>query len=901
MIKSVVQPGFGVVIALLMTVQALSAQVLSDSTIVNTQVDDVVAETFDPMDDAQSPELISQPQAPADNTDSVKFSASDSLTFRVKGIREANLYGNARVEHASGQLKSGIVYLNLSDSYMSASALVPGDSLSEPILERGTDVIRSERIQYNYRTEKGKFNVARVSIDRGNITGNEVKKTAPHVIFIRDGIYSTCELDHPHYYIKASRMKIVDEDEVFFTRARLYILDIPYPIIFPFGYIPSRLERNRSGLLEPSYSFQEQNRRGLGLQSLGWFQYFNDYITSSLQGDVFTSGTFYLSSRTQYNYQNIYRGSIGFNYSLDRGLEETDPDFTRSTQRMFTLQHNQTISPFASFSADISLRTSQFFNRNSYNIDDRANTSTTSRIGYNYRHPEGDYTIGASLSQSQNFRDNSVSLQGPSANFSIRRRTPFQPTVRRANPRWYESISYGYNNRFNSRLNFNPLQTADPAITWIDALLSPGKYREATGRIGHVEYGLTHQADASAQLIPSDYANLTASIRLNEYWYPETTNKYFNPETNRVENEIEKGFATARDFSASLSLGTTIYGLSDQKIGSLEGFRHTMRPSISYNYRPDFSSDFWGYYRDVQSDTLGNTQRYSRFERGLFGGPAAGEQQALSFGIDNVFETKQVKRDSTGEKSEQIIRLIDNLRANVGYNFAATQFKLSDLNTSATTSFVRGVSLNASANFSFYDTDSLGRVIPKYLWDNGNGFLRMTRFSVRASTQFRSGQRGLVAPPHQAYYPRYYDPFDQTQFRAYDYLFNSEPLQRLDVPWSFSLSFDYTWSYVNSTTTNKTAIINAQNLQFRITPEWQASTSIGYDFIRKDLTPSRFTVTRNLHCWDLSFDWNPFGDFQYYMFRLTVRDSQIQGLFQKLPGLNNLERSSSPINRGGYY
>jgi hypothetical protein len=121
------------------------------------------------------------------------------------------------------------------------------------------------------------------------------------------------------------------------------------------------------------------------------------------------------------------------------------------------------------------------------------------------------------------------------------------------------------------------------------------------------------------------------------------------------------------------------------------------------------------------------------------------------------------------------------------------------------------------------------------------------------------------------------------------------------VPWSFSLSFDYTWQYVNATTTNKTAIIKAQNVQFKITPEWQASTSIGYDFIRKELTPSRFTITRNLHCWDLSFDWNPFGDFQYYMFRLTVRDSQIQGLFQKLPGLNNLERSSSPINRGGYY
>lgn len=827
----------------------------------------------------------------------VRFAAADSLVFNIKGVRSGTLFGNARVEHSSGQLVSGQITLNLSEHLMSASALVPGDTLSEPVLRRGTDEVRSQRIMYNYKTEKGKFDVARVNIDKGSVTGTEVKKTAPHVIFIRDGIYSTCDLDHPHYYLRASRMKVVDEDEVFFTRARLYILDIPYPLIFPFGYIPSRLQRNRSGLLEPTYSFQEQNRRGLGLQNLGWFQYFNDHLTSSLQGDIFTSGTFYLNSRTQYNYFNRYRGSIGLSYSLDRGLEPTDPDFTRNRQQMFQLQHNQTISPFASFNADITLRTSQFYNRNSYNIDDRANTSTTSRVGYNFRQPDGIYTFGVNLSQSQNFRDNSVSLQGPSGSFSLRRQTPFQSQVRRSNPRWYESVSLGYSNRFSSQFNFNPLADADPDINWLDALLSPEKYREATGRTGHVNYGLAHSADASAQLIPSDFANLTAAIRLNEYWYPETVRKRFDPETNRVVTDIEKGFAATRDFSTSLSLGTTLYGISDQKIGTLEGFRHTMRPSLSYSYRPDFSDERWGVYRTVLSDTLGNVQRYSRFERGIYGGPGAGEQQSIALSIDNVFETKQVRRDTTGEKREQILRLIDSFRMSVAYNFAATQFRLSDLNTSMNTSFVKGVSINASATFSFYDTDSTGRVIPEYLWDNNNGFMRLTRFSVRASTQFNSGG-GFRATPHRPYFPRVYDPFDQTLFRAYHHMFNDGPIQPINVPWSLSLSFEYSWQYVNRTTSNRNAIINAQNIQFRITPEWQASTSLGFDFIRKELTPTRFSITRNLHCWNLSFDWNPFGDFKYYLFRLTVTDSQIQGLFQKLPGLNNLERSSSPINRG---
>jgi len=825
----------------------------------------------------------------------VRFSARDSLTFQLRGSREARLFGNARVSHTAGELTSGRIALNLDETTMSAQALTPGDTLSEPVLEREGDRIRSQRILFNYETEKGKFDVARVRMYEASVTGNQVKRVAPHVIFIREGIYSTCDLDHPHYYIQADRMKIVDEDEIFFTRARLYILDIPYPLVFPFGLIPSQMRQKRSGLLEPSYVFQDQRDRGLGVQNLGWFQYFNDNITSTLRGDIFTSGTFLIDSRTQYNYQNRYRGSVTLSYSRDRGLEPTDPDFSKNTQQLLQINHQQTISPYASFNTDLTLRTSQFYNRNSYDIDERANTSTTSRISYNYRHPDGLYTLGANISQTQNFRDNSVSLQGPTVNFSLRRQTPFQPAVRRTNPKWYESFSYGYNNRFNSRFSFNPLDGTDSEISWIEALLRPSKYREATGDNGYIDVGFIQSADATSQLLPSDYINLTATVRYNEYWYPQTIRRVFDPRQNRVTEEIERGFATARDFNTSLSLGTTIYGTSTAQFRTLEGFRHTMRPSVSYNYRPDFSSDFWGFYRSVPTDTLGNTQRYSIFQRGVFGGPGAGEQQAIAFSLDNVFETKQVKRDSTGRRNEQIIRIIDNLRASVAYNFAAEQFNLSPLQLNMNSRVLPDISFNASATMNFYDTDSTGRAVPQYLWDNGNGFARLTNFRFSASTQFSPGQRSQIQP-YQYRNPRYYDPFDQSEFRLFDETFNDYPVQPLDVAWALNLSFSYSWQRVNNDT-RKSAILNANNIRIRLTPEWEFTTSLGYDFIEQNLTPTRFSVRRNLHCWNMSFDWNPFGDFQYYLFRLSVTDTQIQGLMQMLPGLNNLDRSSSPINR----
>ncbi len=828
----------------------------------------------------------------------ITFTAADSLHFRVKGHRLARLFGNAKVVHPSGTLSAGQIVLDLDATEMEATTAVPGDTLSEPVLERGDDRIRSRRIRYNYTTEKGKFEVTRVSIEEGRVRGEQVKRTAPHVVFIQDGRYSTCEYDHPHFYIRASRMKIVDEEEVFFTNARLYILDIPYPIPFPFGYIPSGLKRQRSGLLEPIYAFQDQNSRGLGIQNVGWYQYVNDHLTTTLSADLFTSGSRYFQNQTEYASTDRFRGSLNLGYSVDQGMERTDPDFTRSIQQSLRWSHNQTINPYASFNMNINLRTAQYFRRNSYDIDERAQTSTSSTLGYTFRQPDGLYTFGASLSQSQDFKNNTVNMQGPNTTFSLKRLTPFQPRNRIGTPKFYQTLSIGYNNRFSSRFDFRPLATADPGISWVDALFDPSAYRQASGRQGHVDYGAQHQVDATMQLWPGDYVNLTGGFRLTEYWYGETTRRTFNPDSNRVYESRVREFATARDFSGSLTLGTTLYGIGTGRIGNLEGFRHTLRPSLNYTWRPDFSDPKWGWYRTVPTDTLGNTTRYSIFQNNVFGGPGAGQVSAVSFTLGNVFETKQVRRDSTGEKRERIVRLIDNLSASMGYNFAATAFKLSDLTTNLSSNVVQGWTINASAGFTPYQIDTLGVRLPKYRWDAGRSPLALTRLTLGIGTRFSAGQTGIIAENVPASdFPATYDPLDQHEFHGYDEIFQSTVFQPLDVAWSASFNLNYGWTRNGRERITRTAILNAQNIQVRLTREWRFNTQLGYDFIQERFTPGQFAVSRQLHCWDMSFVWSPFGDFQFYLFRLTVRNSRLQTLFQKLPVLNNLERRNSPINR----
>jgi len=834
----------------------------------------------------------------------VQFQAKDSLVFDFRQDRVAKLYGSSTVNHNAGKLESGKVTLNLDENIVRANTQTPQDTLSQPVLIRENQPpVRSNKIAFNYQTEKGRFDVARVEIDRGKITGTKVKNASRHVVYLEDAIYSTCTLDHPHYYIKADRAKVVrrgGKKEVFFQNARLYILDIPYPIVFPFGYFPGNVDKQQSGILTPTYIFQNTGSRGLGLRNVGWFQYFNDYMVGQASGDIYTSGTFFLDASTTYRKRNAFGGSVQIGYSRERGLEPTDPNFNTRTEKNLSIRHNQQFSPYSDISVNVNLRTQDFFQRNSFDIDERVQSTTNSSINYSYRHPGDIYTFSSSIQQSLNFQSNVTTVTGPAFSFNLRSFNPFEAeNTSQQSTKWYQNLSLQYDNSFQSDYRFDPIRGDSARINWFEALLDPGKYREATGNNNHYNYGFRQNAGATINnLLPSQYLNLSANVDYTEFWFPGSTEFSFNPDSNRVEERQVRGFASTREFSTSLNFSTTFYGFSNAKIGNIEGFRHTIRPNISLSYSPDFSSDLFGNFQEVQVDTDGRTEQRSIFRNEVFNGPRGGEQRSINFGISNVFEAKQVKRDSTGEKTENILRIIDQLSLNSSYNFAADSLKLSSLRTSLRSNIVDGLSFRASANFNFYERDDRGRLVDRFLLAESNRLAELTNFTIDASSSFSGGEGNGVQVNNDPYFPRRYDPLNQSIFNAMDPNFNRRPVQSLKSPWSFSVNFSYNWNLVPNGDNRKSATLNARNIRFQLTPKWSFSTRLGYDFIQRELTPSQFNLNRKLHNWTLSFQMNPFGDFQYYFFRLSINSSQIQSIFQKLPLLKNLERSSSPSGRG---
>ncbi len=831
----------------------------------------------------------------------VYFKAKDSLVFNFRGDRIAILYESADVMHQAGKLEAGEVKLNLDKNIVSAYTPTPQDTLTQPVLTRpGQDPLRSKSISFNYVTEKGRFEVARITIPKGKITGTVVKKASPHVVFIKDAIFSTCTLPHPHYYIKADKAKIVNKEEIFFEDARLYILDIPYPIVFPFGYLPRSLKRRQSGLLQPTYVYQNAGSRGIGLRNLGWFQYFNDYIVGKAAVDIFTSGTFYLDTGIDYRVRDTFSGGIQIGYSRESGLEPTDPGAGVQVEKSLSIRHNQQFSPYSTITANINLRTEDFFARNSYDIGERVQTTTRSNISYRYQHPRDLFSFNASIRQSHSFLDNVTTISGPSFNFNLKRLSPFtNENTGRQDRRWYENISIQYDNSFESDFRYEPERGDSAKIGWFEALFNPHKYRKATGNTAHYRFGFRQDVRVSfGNLWPGQYINLTANGDYTEFWFPASIRKTFNADSNQVVTEKVQGFTAAREFSTGLNMSTTIYGISQTNIGSITGFRHTIRPTISFRYRPDFSSDIFGNFRTVQVDTTGSGRfvRYSIFENAVFTGPRGGEQRAINLGISNSLEAKIVERDSTGEKSERIISIIDRLSLRSGYNFAADSLKLSNLNVSLTSSIIDGVNIRASADFNFYERNENGIRIDEFLFQN-SGFMELVNFSVSASTRFSGGEGG-IRMHQEPFFPARYDPLNQSIFDPMDARFNTMPVQPLSSPWSIAINFRYSWRLNPNGEPFKTATINANQIQFQLTPKWSFSTRLGYDFIRKEFTPSKFRLTRQLHMWNLSFEMSPFGEFQYYFFKLSINSAALQSIFQKLPLLKNLERSSSPTGAG---
>jgi len=796
---------------------------------------------------SQTDSTVSVPKADTASTSNlkskVKYSARDSIRFDIPG-ELVYLYGNAKVRYEDIELDAHYIEVDWNKRQLLAKGGLDstGKETELPVFKQKDDSFSANTVTYNFDTKKGRITEVNTKQGDGFILGETVKKTDEKNYFIRNGKYTTCDLPHPHFSISSNKLKVIQDSKVVTGPAWLVIEDVPTPLMVPFGYFPTRKGR-ASGILFPSYG--ESGRLGFFFKDGGYYFGIGDVVDFALTGDIYTLGSWAAKFNSNYALRYRFNGNVSINYSEIKTSEKELPDYNLFKDFFVRWNHRQDAKarPGSSFTANVNAGSSGYYQNNISSAGNYLTNTFQSSIAWSKNWSGKPYSFSASLTHSQNTLTRDISLSLPNTNFSVNRIYPFKRKSALGGEKWFEKIGVSYQNNFQ-----NNILTKDTLLFKED---------------DQFRYGMSHSIPISTSAKVLKYFTLSPSFTYNERWYPETIRKAYDSDAGTVLTDTVKGLRAARDFQISASMNTRLYGMVQFNKGKIAAIRHVISPTVSFGYRPDFSSESFNSYKNY-TDATGESVSYSIYQNGIFGGPPSGKYGALGFAIDNNLEMK-VRQQTDSTTNLKKIKIFESLSANINYNLASDSLNWSNLNINGRTTLFEKVNLSFSGSFDPYISDSLGRKINQFEWDANKRLGRLT--NANASVNFslvggnkkeRTSTKGTDAQ------------LQEINRNIQDYVDYSIP---------FNLSVGYSLNYskpgLQESQLNQTLNMNGD---VSVTQKWKMTFNTGWDFIENDLSYTSLGIFRDLHCWEMRFNWVPFGFQQNYFFQINVKSSILQDL-----------------------
>lgn len=819
----------------------------------------------------------------------VEYTASDSIVGSL-AIGEAYLYNQAEVKYENMTIKAGYIQINFDNSEVYATGLrdTSGAIVQKPVFTEGGKSYRADTMRYNFDTKKAKIKRVITKEGEGYLHGEDVKKINDQVFYIKNAAYTTCSHEHPHFQIKSPKAKVVAGDKIITKFAFIEVLDVPTPLMVPFGFFPTT-ETRKSGIIIPQYGKNEN--RGYFLTNGGYYWAINDYLDLTVTGDIYSQGGYGYGARSNYRKRYKYSGNLGFNYSkIKYGREEFyqygSQFFADNSQFAVNWSHSQDpkANPSMRFSANVNLQSSNYFRLNSTDRDEVLTNTVNSSVSVNKSWVGKPYNLTASLNHTQNNSTNDMTVTLPDVNFSVNRQFPFKRKAAVGKKKWFEEIGYSYNVTGKNEIR---TKMGKPFFT-------------ETVFTDSARNGIQHRIPISANYKVFNNFVLNPQINYTERWYFQRSVWGYNDSLQRaMVMDTAKGFYGVRDFSTSANLSTVLYGQWNYK-GFVKAIRHKATPSVGLSYRPDFSTDFWGYYQNVQVDSLGTMEKRSMYTGSLYGAPGEGVQGNVNFSLLNTLESKiRDKRDSTGSKK---VKILERLSLSTSYNIAADEFKWAPVSLTMSSSVLQGlVSLNYSSTFDLYGYDEeAGQRVNEFAYKVNGKLLRTTnqRFTTglnldasRFDFLKKDGGNGGKSKSSRSSAEEPVSPMaNDLGITAGDIdYYRQRRYVDFSIPWSINANYNLTKSYSGLESTVRQSADVSGN--FEITENWRAGFSTGYDIEAKDFTYTSFDFYRDLHCWEIRCSWVPFGLQQSYTLTIRVKAETLKDLkLERIRGIGDFER-----------
>jgi len=806
---------------------------------------------------------------PVELLESIIQHSADSLIRQDLKNNKVTLFKNAHIHYKDIDLKAGFIEINNLTNIITAKGIKDSIGVySElPVFKQGSQESVQDTIKFNFKSEKAKIWNLKTDQQGIIIKGEVSKKHNDSVVFIENIKLTSSQKDDPDYYIRIKKAKFIKDQKLVAGASQLVIADVPTPVVLPFIYVPMTKGRT-SGFLMPTWG--ENNRQGYFLQNGGYYFVVSDNLDLAVLGDIYTNGGWGLRTESSYAVRYKFSGNFNFRYeNLINSLKGLD-DYAKTSNYNIRWSHSQDqkASPNSRFSASVNLGSSKYYkeSNNEYNTNSFLNNTLSSSVSFYKKFVGTPFNMSLSLTHSQNTNTEQISMTLPSLQVNMDRVYPFVGKNGAKNNA-IQKTGLTYSLKGDNRIN-----TTD------EFFFKKEMFEEAKS-------GLQHNLALNTNMKAFKYFTLSPNLSYKEVWYFDKLKKTFDDVENAVVTDTISGFNAFREYSTSLSLGTTFYGMFKFKKGSkIEAIRHVVRPSVSYSYRPDF-----GFYNEeVQKSADPNDiVEYSPFSNGIYGSPGTGISNSLNFSVNNNIEAKVKPKDSTATESKKII-LLNNLNFSSSYNMAADSLKWSPVNVSAGTSlFDNKLSVNARATLDPYAIDANGRKINTLNFDNNGSLFRLTNagltlnysLSSKGSKDSKSAKQknaddnnsdgvfgeNLTATNQQSEGGENEEEVKETK------LFGAT------IPWTLKLA--YALNYSNS---NRQQEISSNSLMFSgdldLTPKWKVGFSSGYDIKNQGFTYTQLRFSRDLDSWKLNFNWVPFGNRQTYYFFIGVKSSMLSDL-----------------------
>ncbi len=789
-------------------------------------------------------------------------------------------YGDVTVKYGNLELKADYMEYNTNSRtvYACGTKDSTGKLIGSPVMKEGEQNYQMENVYYNFKTGKAIITNVITQEGDGYLHGALIKKMPDNSINIKGGKYTTCDHEHPHFYLSMSEARVLQEPkQTVFSYSYLVLEDVPlYPLLLPFGFVPDRPGRT-AGILFPT--FTDEANRGFAVQGLGYYFVIGDYADLAITTDLYTRGSWRIRSDANYIRRYKFNGGFMLDYAENVLGEKGSADY--STNTVFGIRWNHTQNPNArpgtNFSASVNFSSVSYNNYEGMNTAQRLQNTAQSSISYRKTWEGTPFNLSVNLNHSQSMTDSSYTLTIPNLTFTVNRIYPFKIKNRVGKERWYEQFAFNYGATFDNKMQFKASQ------------LGSRDFRDfMTNGLKH-DFGIT---------LPSmtlfKHIQLSPSVTYGMNWYFQSVNKAYSDSLKTVvttKSPALSEFHVTNNYSFGLSMSTRLYGVFQFGRNSyVKAFRHMITPTLSASYHPDLGTYGNGYRSYYYIDDNGQSRQldYNIFEGQPYGYPSKGRVGALSFSLGNNLEMKvRDDKDTTGTGDKKI-KLIDNLSASASYNFFADSMNLSNISISANTTIFEKMSINANMSLDPYAVNHYGQ---RY---NQLTAPRLVSAGVSFGYQFSGGETKSSGGAEgeggssnsSANHPVAVDRFhpETGEFVMTEWLYYTN----FNAPWSFGFNYSYnynrSYSYDRLTDTRTANHNHMQTLGFsgqvQLTSAMNLRVSSGLDLKAMQLTTTTFDLRYDLHCFEFIFSWTPSGQWQQWTFRINAKSSALADLLK---------------------